>query len=46
VKVIGTAVIETDGDSTQFRITPAVIISWAINDTTTGIPRMERREVG
>ncbi|MFM2047163.1 MAG: hypothetical protein RL383_1240, partial [Actinomycetota bacterium] len=28
-----------------FRIAPAVIISWGINDTTPGIPKMERREV-
>ena len=44
VKVIGTAVIE-ESPQLQFRITPSVIISWAINDTTPGIPKMERREV-
>ena len=44
VKVIGTAVIE-GGESPRFRISPEVIISWAINDTTPGIPKMERRDV-
>lgn len=42
VKVIGTATIE-DGPPARFRITPAVIISWGVNDTTPGIPTMERR---
>ncbi|MBU6329033.1 MAG: PPOX class F420-dependent oxidoreductase [Acidobacteria bacterium] len=46
IKIIGTAAIETAGGPERFRITPKVIISWAINDTTPGIPRMERREVG
>lgn len=32
--------------SPRFRITPEVIISWGINDTTPGIPKMERRVVG
>ena len=45
IKVIGTAVIEDGGGSVRFRITPEVIISWAINDTTPGIPKMERRAV-
>ena len=45
IKVIGTAVIEEGGGSVRFRITPEVIISWAINDTTPGIPKMERRTV-
>lgn len=44
VKVIGTAVIE-ESPQLQFRITPSVVISWAINDTTPGIPKMERRVV-
>ena len=44
IKVIGTAVIE-ESPQLQFRITPSVIISWAINETTPGIPKMERREV-
>lgn len=46
VKVIGTATIEDVDGSPRFRIHPRVIISWAINDTTPGIPKMERREVG
>jgi len=45
VKVIGTAVIEEIDGAPQFRITPEVVISWAINDTTPGIPAMERRTV-
>ena len=44
IKITGTATIE-EGHSPRFRIRPAVIISWAINDTTPGIPKMERREV-
>lgn len=46
IKVIGRAVIEEVDGSPRFRITPTVIISWAINDTTPGIPKMERRTVG
>lgn len=46
VKIIGTASIETIDGAPRFRIEPKVIISWAINDTTPGIPKMERREVG
>ena len=45
IKIIGTASIEEAGGSPRFRITPKVIISWAINDITPGIPKMERREV-
>jgi len=45
IKVIGTAVIEEVDGAPQFRITPEVVISWAINDTTPGIPAMERRAV-
>lgn len=45
LKVIGTCVIEAAGDGERFRISPDVIISWAINDTTPGIPKMERRAV-
>ena len=45
IKIIGTAVIEEADGSPRFRITPEVIISWAINDTTPGIPTMERRAV-
>jgi len=44
IKVIGTAVIE-EGSSPQFRIHPKVIISWGINDTSPGIPKMERRSL-
>ena len=45
IKIIGTAVIEDVEGSPRFRISPKVIISWAINDTTPGIPTMERRDV-
>jgi pyridoxamine 5'-phosphate oxidase family protein len=45
IKIIGTASIEDNAGAPRFRITPKVIISWAINDTTPGIPKMERREV-
>lgn len=45
VKIIGTCAIEQHGGGERFRITPTVIISWAINDTTPGIPRMDRRLV-
>lgn len=46
IKIIGSATIETFEGSPRFRISPKVIISWAINDTQPGIPKMERREVG
>jgi pyridoxamine 5'-phosphate oxidase family protein len=46
IKVIGTAAIEDRDGSPRFRITPQVVISWAINDTAPGIPKMERRVVG
>lgn len=46
IKVIGNAVIEIVDGSPRFRISPTVIISWAINDTTPGIPKMDRRKVG
>jgi pyridoxamine 5'-phosphate oxidase family protein len=45
VKVIGPCVVEKHDGGERFRITPEVIISWAINDTTPGIPAMERRTV-
>lgn len=45
IKLIGTATIEGEPPS-RFRIAPAVIISWGINDTTPGIPVMERRALG
>ena len=46
IKIIGNAVIEDVDGSPRFRISPEVIISWALNDTTSGIPKMERRKVG
>jgi pyridoxamine 5'-phosphate oxidase family protein len=46
IKIIGTAVIEDIDGSPRFRISPEVIIRWALNDTTPGIPKMERRKVG
>jgi pyridoxamine 5'-phosphate oxidase family protein len=46
IKVVGTVVVEEHEGSPRFRISPQVIISWAINDTTPGIPQMERRTVG
>jgi hypothetical protein len=38
-------VIEERGTGECFRISPEVIISWGVNDTTPGIPSMERRVV-
>ena len=46
IKIIGSCAVESHGGGERFRITPEVIISWAINDTTPGIPSMERRVVG
>ncbi|CAB5063239.1 unannotated protein [freshwater metagenome] len=45
IKIIGGAIIEEFNGSQRFRISPEVIISWAINDTTPGIPKMERRKI-
>jgi pyridoxamine 5'-phosphate oxidase family protein len=45
IKIIGSASIEHSGGAPRFRISPEVIISWGINDTTPGIPTMERRTV-
>ena len=45
IKIIGTAVIEESNGSPRFRISPGVIVSWSLNDTTPGIPKMERRKV-
>ena len=45
IKVIGSAAIELVDGAPRFRISPDVIISWAINDTTPVIPKMERRVV-
>ena len=46
IKVIGSCMVESHDEGERFRITPEVIISWAINDTTPGIPKMERRTIG
>ncbi len=46
IKIIGRAVVEEVDGAPRFRISPEVIISWALNDTTPGIPKMERRVVG
>jgi hypothetical protein len=43
--VVGSCIVESHDGGERFRITPEVIISWAINDTTPGIPTMERRTV-
>ena len=43
IKVIGTATIEEVDGAPRFRISPKTIISWGVNDTTLGIPTMERR---
>jgi pyridoxamine 5'-phosphate oxidase family protein len=45
VKVIGSASIEDVAGAPRFRITPQVIISWGINDTTPGVSAMERRTI-
>lgn len=45
IKIIGSAAIEDVEGSPRFRISPNVVISWAINDTTPGIPKMERRQI-
>ncbi len=45
VKVIGAVHVEEHESSPRFRISPQVIISWGVNDTTPGIPKMERRVV-
>ena len=46
IKIIGVAAIEEVDGAPRFRISPEVVISWALNDTTPGIPKMERRVVG
>jgi pyridoxamine 5'-phosphate oxidase family protein len=45
IKIIGKASIEVVAGQPRFRISPEVIISWGINDTTPGIPKMERRSL-
>ena len=44
--IIGSVSIEEHEGGPRFRISPEVIISWGVNDTTPGIPKMERRTVG
>lgn len=44
IRIVGTAVIEEFNGSPRVRISSNVIISWAIKDTTPGIPKMERRK--
>ena len=46
LKIRGSVTVEEADGSPRFRITPEVVISWAINDTTPGIPNMERRVIG
>ena len=45
IKVRGAVRIEGDAGAQRFRISPAVIWSWGINDPAPGIPRIERRTV-
>jgi pyridoxamine 5'-phosphate oxidase family protein len=45
VKITGSCMVEQHNGSERFRISPEVIISWGVNDTTPGIPKMERRSV-
>lgn len=45
LKITGSSVIEQSANGERFRISPERIVSWGINDTTPGIPKMERRTV-
>ncbi len=45
LKITGRCVIEASTNGERFRITPERIVSWGINDTTPGIPKMERRTI-
>ncbi len=45
IKATGICSIENVDGNERFHISPKVIISWGINDTTPGIPKMERRVV-
>lgn len=45
IKIMGSAQVEESSDGPRFRISPEVVISWGINDTTPGIPKMDRRVV-
>ena len=38
--------MEADPEGERFRSTQEVTYSWGINESTGGIPKMERREVG
>jgi pyridoxamine 5'-phosphate oxidase family protein len=42
IKIIASVAIETAEGQPRFRISPEVIISWGINDTAPGIPKLER----
>ena len=46
IKVVGSVVVEDHEGGPRFRIRPQVVISWGVNDTTPGIPKMDRRVVG
>ena len=46
IKAVGGVVVDDHEGAPRFRISPRVIISWGSNDTTPGIPKMERRVVG
>ena len=45
LKITGRCMIEASANGERFRITPERIVSWGINDTTPGIPKMERRTI-
>ena len=45
IKILGIAAIEETGGTPRFRVTPQVVISWGINDTSPGMPSMERRSL-
>ena len=45
LKITGRCVIEAIANGERFRISPERIVSWGINDTTPGIPKMERRTI-
>lgn len=45
IKIIGSAEIEEVEGAPRFRIRAETIISWALNDTSPGIPKMERRRI-
>ena len=43
IKVVGAVTIEEADGAPRFRIRPKVIISWGVNDTSPGTPKMDRR---